>query len=608
MKTISVDIEGKTQDIDVPDDYTDEDLDDIVNQLDTAPPETAPPETAPATVSTTAPKQPGVLSKIGGAMDQAETAAGEGAYKDWNLIKEAATRPNTNLPTRIAETTGNALGSIVRGGMNLANVPLAGAGALVKQAFPYTTSKIGQLMTDKRKLTPWSQGEGTSVVDALGAVGAPMRRAEKDWPRTTQQLKNILSVEQVLPYGKLAQVAGKPIVAGTAEALEAATRPAIEGEQVAREGMEYLSRKTGEGLESFGKKTTKPKFSSISETDLKEYAGGPSSSAEEGMDALVNDMSNLGVDSRRGVSASIPKVDNRVALEMANRENMLDRFVAQVRPSQAHNLDMEQIINDLKDGVVRRSEIADELGIGLPNDVAKAIKTLDGIAEDLKARDLYKELPPAYIPEVKRIIERDTHAFKKGYIPDKNDLIQHNIGKLTYFKAMDALNDVIAPVFPEFAISGRNLRKLIGIKGILEKAKLRDDKKFGDYLKNAAMRVAGESAAGFVLGDVGGAAGVGGIGLGIDLGQKIVRTVGPSQLMKTGRFLQGKSTKLGKVKALSEVEKENYRLHRGQEIGQYRRKKSAEETRAEFRARADAKAKARAKAEEQARRYEPMDY
>jgi hypothetical protein len=553
-------------------------------------------------------KQPGVFSKITGAMDQAETNLGEGAYKDVQLVKEAATRPNTNLPTRIAETTGNVLGGVARTGINMLNVPLAGAGALAQQAFPYTTNKIGEFMTTKRQLTPWSQGEGTSPADVLGMVGAPMRRLEQENPRAAQQLKNVLAVEQILPYAKIAQVAGKPIIAGTAEALEAATRPAIEGAQVAGEGMEYLSRKTGEGLESFGKKTTKPKLSSISETDLKEYAGGPSSSAEEGMDALVNDMSNLGVDSRRGVAASIPKVDNRVALEMANRERMLDRFVAQVRPSQAHNLDMEQIINDLKDGVVRRSEIADELGIGLPNDVTKAIKTLNGIAEDLKARNLYKDLPPSYIPEVKRIIDRDTHAFKKGYMPDKEDIIQHNIGKVTYFKAMDALNDVIAPVFPEFATSGRNLRKLIGIKGILEKAKLREDKKFGDYLKMAGMRMAIGSTAGFVLGDVGGAEGVGALELGADLAQKFVRTVGPSQLMKTGRFLQGKSTKLGKVKALSEIEKENYRLHRGQEIGQYGRKKSAEETRAEFRARADAKAKARAKAEEQARRYEPMDY
>jgi len=494
--------------------------------------ETAPPETAPATVSTTAPKQPGVFSKITGAMDQAETNLGEGAYKDVQLVKEAATRPNTNLPTRIAETTGNVLGGVARTGINMLNVPLAGAGTLAQQAFPYTTSKLGEALTAKRQLTPWSQGEGTSVADVLGMVGARIRRLEQENPRAAQQLKNVLAVGQILPYAKIAQVAGKPIIAGTAEALEAG---ATKTGELAKAG----TAKAGELVEAAGKKGEGVLLGSIPKSQLKKYAGSPSESATEGLKKVVNDISEFGLDSPMGLRKSQEKAVARLATENENYERTLQKFSSV--PQQAIDaINVNSIIDGVKAEIASRGPLVDQIGIGLPEDITKAIRILDGLKEDLAGRKMSGLMFPHQLPKVKQVISRDTKAFAKGAIPTPDDVLKHNVGKVTYLRVMDKLNNKLATAgYPEFKQMGQNIKTLNNLKTILDDAALSGNKITPADVQNILLKITLGGGAGYATG-VGTGGVIGGILLST-MAEKAVKAT-PSLAMKLGRVMQGKKT------------------------------------------------------------------
>ena len=481
------------------------------------------------------------ISGVLGAMDRAETNLGEGAYKDVQLIKESATRPNTGLPTRIAETAGNVLGGAARTGMNLLNVPLAGAGQLVKQAFPATTQALGDFMTAKRQPTIADaanpRGEGTSIADVLGMIGAPMRRLEKDNPRVAQQLKNVLSVEQVLPYGKLAQVAGKPIVAGTAEALEAGTGAATKG--------------TGKALEGVGQ-FWEAKNMGLTNTQLAKYAG-ERGKASEGFKKLATDVSKYGLDSPMGFKKSAEKTAKMLETENQNYEKMLEKFTS--KPENIEPVNVPGVLEEIRADLKANGAITDQLGAGATDRNNLALKYLDGIEEDLAKRGKNGMMLPTDIPEIKRIVSRDTRAFRDQYtVPTEEGILRQEVGKVAYLKLMDDLNGKLeAKGFKGFKEQGQKLRDLIKLQEVFEDASAPGVKFSPDHAVKILMKMAvGGGGAGALGGDpITGL--IAAVAAPLALGQVNLAT--PSILMKTGRALQGKKTLAGVGPELTAAEK-----------------------------------------------------
>jgi hypothetical protein len=492
--------------------------------------EVAPEQTSEATPESV-PEKTGLLHPIATAKANVKGFIGDVKSFRENLSKESQAIENEPNPYMgMLKTAGGS----ARLATQVMAEPFVLAGRGVANTFPGATKTLGNigravgqsvLSQPVTGITPsyaqtYNQS-GTSLGDVLAEAGRVKQGIKQKYPVAADVAKEAGSLvnyaTMVVPY--------RPFAAGGEEILKAGTNQA------------------GKLVESAGKWGEEKLISAnIAKGELKKHAGGASESATEGLKKVVDEITVFGLDSPLGIRKSQKKATERLAVENQNYDRNLQRFTADPK-NVVSAVDVGKIIDDIKVDIAGRGKIADQIGVGLPEDIAKATRVLDGIKEDLSARGMSGLMLTHELPKVKQVISRDVNAFAKGAVPTPDDIVKRNIGKVTYLKVMDELNNKLAQAgFTEFKQQGQNIKTLIGLTDILDNAGLSDEKWTPARITNMLVKMSIGTGVGAAGGGVaGGVAGLVG-GLALD---KAVGAV-PSLALKLGRVMQGKKT-IGQV-------------------------------------------------------------
>jgi len=472
----------------------------------------------------------GVLHPIETAKENIKGLMGD--VKDWrsNLSKEGqAVDEEPNYAMKALKLGG---GGARLAGQILAE-PFVVAARGTALGWPKTTQALGNVgkaavgAVSQIPITapyPGMSSTGTTLGDIVPTVSQAWQQAKQEHPVATDVAKQVVSMAPFIP------LPGGSI----ASKIMGAEKP--------------ITSTAGDVAEIAGKKGYEKLLGGVPNTELTKYAGSRSMPPAKGLEMIVNDISEKGLDSPLGLKRSAEKAKNRNEKVLKNYDITLDRYIASVPPGVDDRIDVNAIFTSLQYNLRNGGATADQIGIGLPEDIAKADRLLEGISTSLKNRGFNGLVQPRHIHQVKEIINRDTDAFRRGRIPDSEDMLKHNVGKVSYLTIMDALNEKLATAgFPKFKQMGQEINTLNNLERILSNASFSGSKLTKANLMNTLLKHMTTAGAGYGIGGVKGTL--------IGLAVPTVAKVAPSVSLKLGRIARGISTKPEIVKPLTRAEK-----------------------------------------------------